>query len=326
VPERALGHVQVFRGDARRLDGIGDATVHLVVTSPPYPMIPQWDALFARLGARDHPAMLDVLAQAWRACHRVLVPGGILAVNIGDALRTTDGEFRLWPNHAATLLDAERAGFRSLPYLLWKKPTNRPNAFLGSGFEPPNAYVTLDCEFVLLFRKGRLRRLPPHDPARARSRYGRAERDRWFSQIWSDVRGARQDAGGRRSAAFPSAIPERLVRMFSLVGETVLDPFAGTGTTLEAAARWGRNAIGVEYDPEVFAALAVRSRAQGWSVVTPPKGGAEAGLGARAPPRRRSSGTGARTGSTGPCAGAGSGGRFARAGASVLRAARGSPE
>jgi modification methylase len=296
VAEPPRGAVRVLRGDARRLDGIPDGSVHLIVTSPPYPMIPQWDRLFARLGARDHAGMLAVLDEAWRAGFRVLVPGGILAVNIGDALRTVDGEFRLWSNHAPTVLGAERAGFRSLPYILWKKPMNRPNAFLGSGFEPPNAYVTLDCEFVLLFRKGRLRRLPPHDADRRASRYSRSERDRWFSQLWTDVRGVRQEDGGRRTAAFPPEIPERLVRMFSLVGETVLDPFAGTGTTLEVAARCGRDAIGVEWDPGVYSELAEKGRALGWTVVTPKRAGAGVARDAEAPPRRRSAGTAARTG------------------------------
>jgi modification methylase len=295
VPPPKAGRVRLLKGDARRLDGVDDETVHLVVTSPPYPMIPQWDGLFRRLGASDYSGMLRVLEEAWAACHRVLVPGGILAVNIGDALRTTDGEFRLWANHAHTLAAAERVGFRPLPYLLWKKPTNRPNAFLGSGFLPPNAYVTLDCEYVLLFRKGRIRRLPPHDPARAASRFSRAERDRWFSQIWSDVRGARQGTARGRSAAFPLAIPERLVRMFSLVGETVLDPFAGTGTTIEAAVRRGRNAIGVEWDEETYRALLARSSA--WKAVTiTPSAGAAAARGGRPRRRRPASGTGARTG------------------------------
>jgi modification methylase len=294
VPTPPRGRVRVLRGDARHLDGIEDESVHLVVTSPPYPMIPQWDELFRRLGADDYRSMHAVLEEAWGACHRVMVPGGILAINVGDALRTTDGEFRLWPNHAESLLSAERAGFRPLPYLLWKKPTNRPNAFLGSGFVPPNAYVTLDCEFVLLFRKGELRRLPPHDSAREASRFSREERDRWFSQVWDDIRGVRQQGPRGRSAAFPRAIPERLIRMFSLVGDMVLDPFAGTGATLDAAERWGRDAIGVEWDPATYSALAERARRAGWTVVTPSAGGAGA-RGAQAPRRRRVEGTGART-------------------------------
>ncbi|MGI0154606.1 MAG: DNA-methyltransferase [Thermoplasmata archaeon] len=295
MPPR-LGSVRLLRGDARRLDGVAEGSVHLVVTSPPYPMIPQWDELFRRLGALDYRGMHRVLAAAWRACHRVLVPGGILVVNVGDALRTIDGAFRLWPNHAETLVAAEGAGFRPLPYVLWKKPTNRPNAFLGSGFLPPNAYVTLDCEFLLPFRKGGVRRLPVHDPRREASRFSRAERDRWFSQVWGDVRGAPQRAAGGRSGAFPLEIPERLVRMFSLVGETVLDPFAGTGTTLEAASRWGREAIGMEWDPATYAALVARGQRLGWSEVTVRTAAAEGGRGARPPRRPRAEGTGAPTG------------------------------
>jgi modification methylase len=250
------GRVRLVRGDARRLAGIDDASVELVLTSPPYPMIPQWDGLFRALGATTYPAMLRVLADAWTACFRVLADGGLLAIVVGDALRRSEEGFRLWPNHAETLVAAERAGFRPLPYLLWKKPTNRPNAFLGSGFLPPNAYVTLDCEFVLLFRKGDPRHFPAHDPRREASRFSRAERDRWFSQVWTDVRGARQATAGRRTGAFPPELARRLVRMFSVAGDTVLDPFAGTGTTLWAAVECGRNAVGVEWDPVAYAELA----------------------------------------------------------------------
>ena len=251
--------IRILEGDARALAGIDARSVHLIVTSPPYPMVAQWDDQFARLGAEGFEAQHRLLAGAWRACQRVLVPGGLLAVNIGDALRTVDGEFRLWPNHAEVIRNCRELGFTSLPYVLWKKPTNRPNAFLGSGFVPPNAYVTLDCEFVLLFRNGRLRRLSPGDPVRSASRLSKTERDRWFSQIW-EIRGVRQGAADRRTGAFPPEIPERLIRMFSLVGETVLDPFAGTGTTLWAAHRLGRDAIGVELEPE--RAERLRRRAQ----------------------------------------------------------------
>jgi DNA modification methylase len=261
------GSVRIIAGDARRMTGVPPGSVALVVTSPPYPMIPQWDALFASWGATGFEGMHRQLDRVWARCSRALIPGGILAVNIGDALRTVSGEFRLWPNHARVVAAAEKLGFRSLPYILWKKPTNKPNAFLGSGFLPPNAYVTLDCEFILLFRKGPLRRLPPGSSDRLASRYRKEERDVWFSQVWEGIRGIPQARGGGRSGAFPPEIPRRLIRMFSIVGDTVLDPFAGTGTTLWEAARLARHAIGIELDVERVRQLEreqeIRERARG---------------------------------------------------------------
>jgi modification methylase len=271
------------------MPGVDAGSVHLIVTSPPYPMIPQWDLLFERLGARDYDAMHGVLDAVWRRCREVLVPGGLLAVNVGDALRSRDGEFRLWPNHAHITETCADLGLRPLPYILWKKPTNRPNAFLGSGFFPPNAYVTLDCEFILLFRNGGLRRFPARDPVRSASRYSHADRDAWFSQVWGDVRGARQGPSGGRTGAFPREIPARLIRMFSCLGETVLDPFAGTGTTLWEAQRLGRSAIGIELDPtlagELRTSAALRERP---TTERAPRRDGEP------PRRRRAGGTGAR--------------------------------
>ncbi len=298
MPSDGRGSVRLFWGDARQLDGVPDRSVHLIVTSPPYPMIPQWDGVFRALGATDYDGMHAVLADAWAEAKRVLVPGGLLAVVIGDALRRLDGEFRLWPNHATTIVAAERLGLRPLPYVLWKKPTNRPNAFLGSGFLPPNAYVTLDCEYVLLFRSGPLRRFAAHDPARAASRFSRAERDRWFSQVWDDIRGAPQRTPAGRSGAFPPALADRLIRMFSVTGETVLDPFAGTGTTLWCAAGLGRDAIGVEWDEAIFRRLARTARAGGFLTPRPTRPDATAprdAPGGRPPPRRPGGGTAARS-------------------------------
>jgi DNA modification methylase len=281
--------IEIIEGDARDLPTVPARSVHLIVTSPPYPMIPQWDELFASLGANGYDGMHRVLRAAWAAAQRVLVPGGLLAVNVGDALRSDAQGFRLWPNHARILEDAVELGFRPLPYILWKKPMNRPNAYLGSGFLPPNAYVTLDCEYILLLRNGGVRRYPPKDPGRLASQYSRRERDRWFSQVWGDIRGVRQSEGDGRSGAFPSEIPHRLIRMFSCQGETVLDPFAGTGTTLWEADRLGRRAVGVERDP----VRAERLRERAAAISRPARAGAER-LGGGAPRRPRSAGTGGR--------------------------------
>lgn len=239
-----------------------DASVHLVATSPPYPLIEMWDAIFARWtgvpadDARFYGACHEALARVWRECARVLVPGGVMAVNIGDACRSTGDGFQLFPNHVDVTLECRRAGLTPLVPILWKKPTNKPNAFLGSGFLPPNAYVTLDCEHILLFRKGAPRKLPPKDLLRYASGMSKEERDQWFTQVW-DFRGASQVRSdlARRSGAFPDEVPYRLVRMFSLLGETVLDPFAGTGTTLRVAAQEGRRAVGFETETALAGAL-----------------------------------------------------------------------
>ncbi len=238
-----------------------DASVQLVVTSPPYPYVEMWDGLFeTALGmspgtmSRDPSRLSEIhrhLARTWRECARLLQPGGILCVNIGDATRSVAGEFRLFPNHAHVVQTCEELGLVSLVPILWKKPTNKPNSFLGSGFAPPNAYVTLDCESILVFRKGGRRTIPPHDVLRAASQFSKVERDTWFSQVWT-VRAARQDDG---RATFPEEIPRRLIRMFSLLGDTVLDPFAGTGSTLRVARRLGRRPVGIECDPALVEPL-----------------------------------------------------------------------
>ena len=126
-------------------------------------------------------------------------------------------------------------------------------AFLGSGFLPPNAYVTLDCEFILLFRKGKLRKFQPKDALRYESAFTKKQRDEWFSQIWS-FKGTRQTASEleRRTAAYPEEIAERLIRMFSVKGETVLDPFLGSGTTVKVAIENERNSIGYETDKNLL--------------------------------------------------------------------------
>ena len=168
-----------------------------------------------------------------------------------------NGKFELFPNHARILEICEKIGFTTLPYILWKKPTTKPTykgkgAFLGSGFLPPNAYVTLDCEFILLFRKGNLASSRLRT-ARYSSAFTKPQRDEWFSQIWA-LKGIRQTASEleRRSAAYPVEIANRLIKMFSVKGDTVLDPFLGSGTTVSSAILNERNSIGYEIDADLL--------------------------------------------------------------------------
>ena len=243
----------VFYRSSERMEELDSDSIQLVVTSPPYPMIEMWDRLFEKLLHLEpgtFPEQDDAfelshqfLDRIWSECYRVLEKGGILCINIGDATRTLGGSFQCYQNHARIALQCERVGFQSLVPISWRKPTNKPNAFLGSGFFPPNAYVTLDCECILILRKGGKRILEPRDPLRYASQYSKAERDVWFSQTW-DLRGERQNHA--ETAPFPEEIPYRLIRMFSSLGDAVLDPFLGTGTTVRVARAVGRKGIGYE--------------------------------------------------------------------------------
>jgi len=266
---------RIIIGDSRKMQEVSNGSVQLIITSPPYPMIEMWDEQLQksnpeirrlwqrmteekdeikkeRLIDEIYERMHDSLAEVWKESYRVLSDGGIACINIGDATRKLNGIFRVFPNHVKIIENCEKIGFVTLPYILWKKPTNRPNAFLGSGFLPPNGYVTLDVEYILIFRKGSLRKFEPKDEIRYRSQFTKEERDTWFSQIWS-VKGAAQNHSEmkRRTAAYPEEIPYRLIRMFSVLGDTVLDPFLGTGTTTKAALENGRNSVGYEVEPEL---------------------------------------------------------------------------
>ena len=249
---------------------VPDGSVSLVVTSPPYPMIELWDAQFvaadpsiaqalsAERGTQAFELMHCRLDVVWRECHRVLQPGGLACINIGDATRKIGGEFRLFSNHSRILQALMGLGFSVLPDILWRKPTNAPNKFLGSGMLPAGAYVTYEHEYILIVRKGGPRKFSPADRARRRrSAFFWEERNVWFSDVWLGLVGARQLLGNAglddpdaraRSAAYPFELAYRLIQMYSLIGDTVLDPFLGTGTTTAAAIASGRSSIGFEIE------------------------------------------------------------------------------
>ncbi|MFH1786260.1 MAG: site-specific DNA-methyltransferase [archaeon] len=258
----------IYFKDASCMEDVPDESVNLVITSPPYPMIEMWDDMFTKADpaigslfrslessqseddvSKIYSRMHLYLGKVWSECFRVLANGGIACINIGDATRNINGNYRLFPNHSRILHAFDNLGFITLPYVLWSKPTNKPNAFLGSGFLPPNAYVTVDAEYILIFRKGGLRHFTPHHRIRYASKFTKAERDTWFSQIWT-LKGAKQQNPAilRRTGAYPQEISDRLVKMFSIAGDTILDPFLGTGTTIKSAIAHGRSSIGYEID------------------------------------------------------------------------------
>ena len=256
---------RVVVGDARDMGALGTESVALVVTSPPYPMIELWDDLFVDLnadvaraleageGERAFAAMHEILDQVWAEIDRVLVEGGIVCVNVGDATRTVAERFRVYQNHARVIEAFTDLGYDPLPEILWRKPGNSAAKFMGSGMAPPNAYPTLEHEYLLLFRKGGPRSFEAGADRRYEAAYFWEERNEWFSDVWTDVRGETQrlpdDELRDRSGAFPFEIPYRLINMFSVYGDTVLDPFWGTGTTSLAAMVAGRNSVGYELDP-----------------------------------------------------------------------------
>ncbi|MCK4469614.1 MAG: site-specific DNA-methyltransferase, partial [Desulfobacterales bacterium] len=186
--------------------------------------------------------------------HRVLKSGGIACINIGDATRTINDHFALYTNHSRIHTYMQKIGFSALPAILWRKQTNAPNKFMGSGMMPPGAYVTLEHEYVLILRKGNKKEFITEGEKQLRreSSFFWEERNVWFSDVWMDLKGTSQNLFDNkvrgRSAAFPFELPYRLITMFSVKEDTVLDPFLGIGTTMYAAMAACRNSIGYEID------------------------------------------------------------------------------
>ncbi len=244
-------------GDARSFD-VEPNSVHLVLTSPPYWTLKEYRDSDGQLGhVEDYDEFLDQLDKVWQRCLQALVPGGRLICVVGDVClsrRKNNGRHTVVPLHASIQERCRRIGYDNLAPIVWHKIANavyevegNGAGFLGKPYEP-NAVIKNDIEFILMERKpGGYR--APSVTTRVLSVIPEDQHREWFQQIWQGLTGA---STKNHPAPYPIELAERLIRMFSFVGDTVLDPFMGTASTNIAASRWGRNSIGVEVDPDYF--------------------------------------------------------------------------
>lgn len=240
----------LYHADARDLSFIKDKSVHLVLTSPPYFNLKEYRKGNNQLGIiDDYQQFVDELEKVWKECYRILVPGGRIVCVVGDVClsRRKYGRHVVMPLHSDIAVSCRKIGFDNLNPILWHKisnasyEANTSSSILGKPYEP-NAIIKNDIEYILMERKpGGYRK--PTEKQREESRIDREDFQNWFSQIW-EMPGASTRNG--HPAPFPLELATRLVKMFSFVGDTVLDPFSGSGTTMLAAINTDRNSIGVE--------------------------------------------------------------------------------
>lgn len=241
----------IIKGDARNLSYLPDNSIHLVITSPPYWSLKRYEDCPNQLGhIQDYEEFLDELDKVWRECYRLLVAGGRLVCVVGDVClsRKAFGRHLVMPLHADIVVRCRKIGFDNLNPIIWHKISNarfevdNGSKFLGKPYEP-NAIIKSDIEFILMQRKpGGYRK--PTEAQREASRISKACFDRWFAQFWR-ITGA---STRQHPAPFPEKLASRLVQMFSFVGDTVLDPFLGSGTTSLAALKAGRNSVGIDVE------------------------------------------------------------------------------
>jgi site-specific DNA-methyltransferase (adenine-specific) len=255
VPFDTTTH-KLHEGDARDLSWIRDESVDLVVTSPPYWTLKKYRDRKGQLGeVAEYETFLTELDKVWRECERVLVEGGRICCVVGDVCipRKRDGRHRIMPLHADIQVRARNLGLDCLTPILWHKIANGVTEAQGNGAgfygKPyqPGAVIKNDIEYIIFMRKrGEYRKTSMLQ--KALSILTKEEMQSWFRSFWTDIKGASTRAG--HPAPYPAELAERLIRMFSFAGDTVLDPFLGTASTTIAAIRAGRNSIGGEIEPQ----------------------------------------------------------------------------
>lgn len=247
----------LHHADARDMSHLQQESVHLVLTSPPYWTLKEYRDSDGQLGhVEDYDRFLQELDKVWKHCFRALVPGGRIACVVGDVClsrRENGGRHTVVPLHSSIQEHCRKLGFDNLAPIIWHKISNAAyeieggSGFLGKPYEP-NSVIKNDIEFILMERKpGGYR--APNISTKILSVISADNHRKWFQQIWTGITGA---STKQHPAPYPLELAERLVRMFSFVGDTVLDPFMGTGTTTVAAAKWGRNSIGFEIDRHYY--------------------------------------------------------------------------
>lgn len=268
-PELLNSHHRLFLGDAREMKELAvPKSVHLVVTSPPYWTLKEYDGAAGALQLghlSDYRAFQNELSRVWQRAYELLAPGGRLVVVVGDVClsRKKAGRHLVVPIHADITQQCIKIGFDYLTPILWYKIANAAtevegngSPFLGKPYEP-NAIIKNDVEYILIFRKpGGYRK--PTELQRTLSVIDKEDHAKWFRAVWSDVPGQNRFRG--HPAPFPAELAYRLISMFSFVGDTVLDPFVGTGSTIVAAHRAHRSSVGYEIEPAYLDLAAERIR------------------------------------------------------------------
>jgi len=240
---------RVIFADSQQMPELADESIHLVVTSPPYWCIKDYEHP-AQIGrTQSYEEYLASLTNVLRECHRVLHPGCRVAVNIGDQyLRASEhGRYRVQPIPADLAAIGREIGFDFMGNIIWRKVstthTTGGGQWMGSTYYPRDGQVTYEHEYILLLRKRGEWPQPASAEAREKSRLTKEQRSKWFRGVWDDIAPQRQN---EHVAMFPVELPQRLIKMYTFWGETVLDPFLGSGTTALAAAMEGRQSVGYE--------------------------------------------------------------------------------
>ena len=241
----------IINGDCRNMSELDDKSVHLIVTSPPYWQLKDYGS-DGQIGYNDsYEDYINNLNIVWQECHRVLHDGCRLCINIGDqfARSVYYGRYKVIPIHSEIIRFCETVGFDFMGQIIWQKATTMNTTggavIMGSYPYPRNGIVILDFEYILRVNKQGTAPKPTKEQKES-AEMTNEEWNTYFNGHWY-FNGVKQD---KHLAMFPEELPKRLIKMFSFPGETVLDPFMGSGTTAAVARKLGRNSVGYEINPE----------------------------------------------------------------------------